>query len=746
MKWIWRFFPLQLLLIHFRQNALLIFFWLVLLGIVSGSLGHSYGLFYLFLFPEYLNEVSGWSYGILGFSFGGFIMSFQISSYIIHARRFPFLATLGRPFLKYCINNALIPLAFTLYYLLRTSHFLRENEGQDWIDIVWWLMAFLAGTSLFIGITLGYFFTFNKDLARLFGVDAESRKTRHSIRPVKIQLDPALREAKPVAVGTWRVDSYLRSPFKVALARPADHYQQEMLWQVFRQNHINGAAFEVIVFASLLVLGWFREIPVFQIPAGASFLLLFTMLLMLTSSVHFLLKRWSTLFFILVFVGLHFLSKNNALTMDSLAYGLNYSEPVRYHPDSIHAELMREKPFDKDLANQRGILDNWRGKIRKTYRVWRKPKAIFVQCSGGGMKAAYWSFLCLQAADSLTRGKFFDHTVLLTGSSGGMIGSSFYRELYLRYGQGLEDSLSNPKYLEWLGSDLLNPVATTIALNDLLLRLQYFESDGHKYPKDRGYAFEQSLSENLQGYMDKRLIDYAALEASGVIPQLIFSPTILNDGRRLIIGTQPLSFFSLPMREGADPYRPALDNVEFRRLFREQEADRLFFMSALRMNASFPYILPSVSLPSRPRMEISDAGLRDNFGGQTGLAYLFHLRQWFAKNTSGVILVRIHDSRSNAYDANFNPGLLDHIFSPVGGVVNNVTSVHLQEQEQMIMKAKAWYKGRLDVVDFRLADVLPGQISMSLHLTENEKHTMEEALAHPKVKESLSRLRNLIGN
>lgn len=146
------------------------------------------------------------------------------------------------------------------------------------------------------------------------------------------------------------------------------------------------------------------------------------------------------------------------------------------------------------------------------------------------------------------------------------------------------------------------------------------------------------------------------------------------------------------------------------------------------------------------RMEISDAGLRDNYGGQTGLAYLFHLRQWFAKNTSGVILVRIHDSRSNAYDANFNPGLLDHIFSPVGGVVNNVTSVHLQEQEQMIMKAKAWYKGRLDVVDFRLADVLPGRISMSLHLTENEKHTMEEALAHPKVKESLSRLRNLIGN
>ena len=176
MKLIWRFFPVQLLLIHLRQNAILIFFWLVLGGIVSGSFGDSYGLFYLFLYPEYLNEVSGWSYGILGFSFGGFVMSFQISSYIIHARRFPFLATLGRPFLKYCLNNALIPLAFILYYLVKTTHFLRVNESQDCVDIIWWLMAFLAGTTLFIGITLGYFFTFNKDLAGLFGVDNGNQK------------------------------------------------------------------------------------------------------------------------------------------------------------------------------------------------------------------------------------------------------------------------------------------------------------------------------------------------------------------------------------------------------------------------------------------------------------------------------------------------------------------------------------------------------------------------------------------
>ena len=41
-------------------------------------------------------------------------------------------------------------------------------------------------------------------------------------------------------------------------------------------------------------------------------------------------------------------------------------------------------------------------------------------------------------------------------------------------------------------------------------------------------------------------------------------------------------------------------------------------------------------------MDIMDAGLRDNFGGELASRYLFVLRDWLAKNTKHVIFLDIH--------------------------------------------------------------------------------------------------------
>jgi hypothetical protein len=75
-----------------------------------------------------------------------------------------------------------------------------------------------------------------------------------------------------------------------------------------------------------------------------------------------------------------------------------------------------------------------------------------------------------------------------------------------------------------------------------------------------------------------------------------------------------------------------------------QDADSLRFLSALRMNATFPYITPNVSLPSTPAMEIMDAGLSDNFGVSDAVRFLYVFRQWIGENTSGVILLSIRDT------------------------------------------------------------------------------------------------------
>src|SRR5690606_5818693 len=113
---------------------------------------------YLFLAPEYLNEVSFWSYFILGFSVGGFVMAFNITGYVINSNKFPFIATLKYPFTKYCINNSFVPLLFIVYYSYKVSVFLYNKELLPVTEIIIYICGLLGGYTSFIFFSLTYFF------------------------------------------------------------------------------------------------------------------------------------------------------------------------------------------------------------------------------------------------------------------------------------------------------------------------------------------------------------------------------------------------------------------------------------------------------------------------------------------------------------------------------------------------------------------------------------------------------------
>ena len=130
------FFPIQLLLLHFKRNHILLFFWLLLFLYVTGNFGSGFGIDTLFLAPIYLGDTSFLSFLIVGFSLGGLIMSFHIYSYILFSRDFKFLATLSRPFLKFCLNNMLIPFGFITLYVIMIFNFLTEEEIMSIVDVL----------------------------------------------------------------------------------------------------------------------------------------------------------------------------------------------------------------------------------------------------------------------------------------------------------------------------------------------------------------------------------------------------------------------------------------------------------------------------------------------------------------------------------------------------------------------------------------------------------------------------------
>src|ERR1035437_10985997 len=122
------FFPLQLLFLHIKKNLLLLSIWGLLFGFITQSLAPRYGVPYLFLNPEYLDEVTPLSYFIIGFACGGFVMAFNISSYTLNSFRFPFLATLANPFTKYCFNNFIIPVLFLLVMVFILISYLKGDQ------------------------------------------------------------------------------------------------------------------------------------------------------------------------------------------------------------------------------------------------------------------------------------------------------------------------------------------------------------------------------------------------------------------------------------------------------------------------------------------------------------------------------------------------------------------------------------------------------------------------------------------
>jgi len=722
--------------------------WGLLFGFVTQSLAPRYGIPYLFLNPEYLDEVSALSYFIVGFACGGFTMAFNIASYILNSFRFPFLATLSHPFTKYCINNYIIPFLFLIVYVWNMVSFLMGEQIYSATEITTFVGGFLGGFTLFVVITLLYFFRTNKDIHRMFGVKPQhEEKEILLMQRLKRKGDSWKNPYLIKESRDWYVETYLSNLFKVRLVRAVRHYKREMLRNVFHQNHRNAGIFSFLSVISLFVLGFFREVHSMMIPASASVFLLLTMLVMLPIPLYSIFKGWAPVMLIIFLVALNSLYTLDFFNNINKVYGLNYDGKKAVYDNKILNELALQKDTaDADFKSMIEILNKWRLKnLKTTLEKNEKPKFVIVCTSGGGLRSSLWTFHSLQYADSLLQGELMKHIALVTGSSGGMIGASYLRDLYWQNQSGKINNLYSPSYRTNISKDILNAVSFSIATSDWFISLQSVEYGKNKYNKDRGYIFERRLDDNLDNiFSSKRLCDYKLVEAEAIVPLMIFSPTMVNDGRKLIVSSQSVSFLTQTSKSDKLDFIPINDGVEFSRFFREQNADSILFTSVLRMSSTFPYITPIVSLPSEPAIEIMDAGMRDNYGMEVGLKYLYTFRNWITTNTSGVVIIQIRDRHKEfPIEENPTPTIMGALTRPLGSFYGNLFYMQDLSQNQQIEFISSWFDGKIDIVDFQLKNEVPDKISLSWHLTHHEKQKVINSINLPENQESIKKLRKL---
>lgn len=707
-------FPVQLFILHFRKVQVLLLFWYLLGSTINSGFMKTYGADGLFFSPEYMGNVNIWSGAIVGVALGVFIMSWNITTFILHSKRCRFLATTTQPFVKYCINNAVLPLLFIGFYFYKLYVFDKSKELMSTGEVLILLAGILGGFILLLTVSFIYFF-------------GAERTIQRTITPI-IEMDQHFNQSyMPDHSGLdnfgLKVTSYLGKGFRFRNTRNVAHYNREFLDLVFTRHHFSGIISIALAFIFLIVVGFFMDSPVFQVPAAASILIFFAAMTAVIGALSYFLQSWSLVVFIVLLLFADILYQNEIIDTRNKAYGLNYTnkeDRPGYDKESLQKICSPEK-IAADKANMISILENWKKKQKE-----EKPVMVFINVSGGGLRSGTFVMNTLQHLDSMTQGKLLDHTMLISGASGGMLAATYYRELYRHRLKDNSVNLYDPMYTDNIANDLLNPLFSSMVARDIFSPAQKFTVGDLKYVKDRGYAFEQKLNKNCGDIINCQLKDYYQEERAATIPLMIFNSTITRDGRRMMICTQPISFMMKPAQAAGDA-EASPDGVDFNAMFAKQNPMNIRLLTALRMNATFPYVLPNVWLPSSPVIDVMDAGLRDNFGQETTLRFIETFKDWLKENTSAVLVVQMRDRMLDNWQEPFETGsITDFIIKPATMLQHNWQKL----QDYSATDQYSYLSAEKDINMHRITFMYVPQsndkgAALNFHLTATEKRDVK---------------------
>jgi hypothetical protein len=259
---------------------------------------------------------------------------------------------------------------------------------------------------------------------------------------------------------------------------------------------------------------------------------------------------------------------------------------------------------------------------------------------------------------------------------------------------------------------------------------QKFRIGDYYYIKDRGYAFEEKLRENTRDLLNRQLKDIAQDEHAAKTPLMMFNAVITRDGRKMVISTQPVSFLMLPQFDAAGTTVPDADEVDFAALFARQDPMNMRLLTALRMNATFPYVLPNVWLPSQPVIDVMDAGLRDNYGPETALRFTDVFKDWLKENTAGVIMLQIRDRKAGGWDDPFESGDISELVTkPMLLLQYNWYKMQEYNQDNTFGLTRQVMDDKLFRISFQYAaKTADAKAALNFHLTQREKINIMQAL------------------
>lgn len=716
----WYSMPVQLFFLHFRKYQTFLIFWYVLFATINGHFLEKFGANSLFLAPEYFNNVNLLSAAFVGLAIGIFIMSWNITTFILHHREFQFLATTAQPFLKYCINNGILPLIFLVNYFSELIYFDTYRELMSTADIVWLIIGFLGGFFLAIFIAFVYFFSADKTI---YSTMSNTIKNANKQYLDNIKINVLTTEKYKI-----RVDWFFTA--RLALRKPRDvrHYSQDFLDTIFKRHHFSAVIAYFIAFLFLIGIGYTSDTRLSQIPAAASITILFALIIAVVGAFSVFLKNWSLPVIAVIYLLFNILYEHDIIDPRTKFFGLEYTSELKdkpvYSKESIIA-LANDSSIEMDKQKFIGRLNAWKAKQNED-----KPVFYIINTSGGGIRSATFTFRTLQYIDSLMNGKLMSKTMFINGASGGMLGAAYYRALYLKKLNKDTINLQSATYLEDISRDLLNPIFSSFVARDIIAPVQKFKVGNNNYVKDRAYAFEQKLNANTHELLDRNIDADRVAEETALMPTMFYNSVITRDGRKMILCSQPVRFLmrAPTIKNGIASQDP--DAIDFNSFFAKQNPLEVKVTSALRINATFPYILPNALLPTSPVIDLMDAGLRDNFGQENTLRFIEVFKNWLQENTSKIVIIQIRDRTIGDWEKPLEQkSLIDLFTKPAFLLQNNWYKLQDYSQNDQLDYFSKNYRDKLVKINFQYIPTnKEAAASLSFHLTAREKKEIAIAL------------------
>ena len=732
-------FPIQLFMLSFKRQQFLLGFWIFLAVVVVGKFGGGIGMPAVFLDPEYLGQVDYLSFAVVGLGFGAMYVTWNIVMYILHSYRFPFMASLRYPLGMFFINNSIIPLAFIIAYFTAIVLFQVNNEFKSVSVIVFDLLGFSAGFAFMILITAAFFSLTNKNAGSILAANKERIRGKKSIR--RVLFTEALEQ-----MHTNRVDYYVTNTFGIRHTRTVENYDPKLYNLVFRRHHWNAFIAFVCAFAALIVAGFLIENPFFQFPIAASAFLFACVLMSLFGMFLYWTGGWGSTAIIVFLIVANQLTKYDLFGLQNTVYGLNYkTEKAAYNLERFRA-ISTDSIIEKDKKYVTRILENWKAKNTDPANPNKKPVLYFINVSGGGVRSGMFVMSVLQNCDSLAQGKLLDKTFLIAGASGGMFGTTYMRELFLQKKEGFPVNIRDRQYAFNVAKDLLNPIAISILSNDGLVPMHKFKLGNYEYAQDRGYIFEKFYCRNTNFRFDKTISDYKDAEFKAQIPMLVYYTTIMNDSRRFFISPQPVSFLMRPYGKNSEGNQLAVDGIDFCKFFEKQDGANLLVTSAMRMDATFPFILPNPVLPTEPPTYVMDGGALDDAGVEPTFRFLQTFKDWINKNTGGVVVIEIRDSEKQGEPKEqLQTTMMSRFTDPLGTVYHNMDRMQDFLVDQKLNYIDDELRGKLSFVMFEYtSDKEEEKAAMSMHLTLRDKNHIIKSLSRSNNVAAFNKLKLLL--